>query len=149
MTRSPLGTTLLLAVVLLGLPAGVVPLAGQAPASSDDPLAEMLFEPELIMQHRRAIDLSDQQRDAISALIQELQGQVVELQWELLEQVEELSAALAGPRVDLDRSLDRMDAVLRTEQRIKRAHLSLLVRIKNLLRPEQQETLRRLRNQGG
>jgi Spy/CpxP family protein refolding chaperone len=106
----------------------------------------MLFEPELIMQHRRAIDLTDRQRDEISALIQQLQGQVVELQWELLEQVEELSAALAGPRVDLDRSLDRMDAVLRTEQRIKRAHLSLLVRIKNLLRPEQQEILRRLRD---
>ncbi|MFO7628677.1 MAG: hypothetical protein R6W06_04005 [Prochlorococcaceae cyanobacterium] len=104
------------------------------------------FEPELIMQHRRAIDLTDRQRDEISALIQQLQGQVVELQWELLEQVEELSAALAGPRVDLDRSLDRMDAVLRTEQRIKRAHLSLLVRIKNLLRPEQQEILRRLRD---
>lgn len=147
MTRAPFGTSLLMALVL-GLAPGVSPAAGQAPPSSDDPLAEMLFEPELIMQHRRAIDLTDQQRDAISALIQDLQGQVVELQWELLEQVEELSAVLAAPRVDLDRSLDRMDAVLRTEQRIKRAHLSLLVRIKNLLRPEQQETLRRLRNEG-
>lgn len=145
MTRAHLGTALLVAL-LLGIPGGAAPLAGQAPASSDDPLAEMLFEPELIMQHRRAIDLTDRQRDEISALIQELQGQVVELQWELLEQVEELSAALAGPRVDLDRSLDRMDAVLRTEQRIKRAHLSLLVRIKNLLRPEQQEILRNLRD---
>jgi Spy/CpxP family protein refolding chaperone len=145
MIRAHLGTTLLVAL-LLGIPAAASPLAGQAPASSDDPLAEMLFEPELIMQHRRAIDLTDRQRDEISALIQQLQGQVVELQWELLEQVEELSAALAGPRVDLDRSLDRMDAVLRTEQRIKRAHLSLLVRIKNLLRPEQQEILRRLRD---
>lgn len=146
MTRAPLGTTLLLAL-LLGIPAAAAPLAGQS-ASSDDPLAEMLFEPELIMQHRRAIDLTDPQRDAISALIQDLQGQVVELQWELLEEVEELSAVLSGPRVDLDRSLDRMDAVLRTEQRIKRAHLSLLVRIKNLLRPEQQEILRRLRDEG-
>jgi Spy/CpxP family protein refolding chaperone len=145
MIRAHLGTTLLVAL-LLGIPAAASPLAGQATASSDDPLAEMLFEPELIMQHRRAIDLTDRQRDEISALIQQLQGQVVELQWELLEQVEELSAALAGPRVDLDRSLDRMDAVLRTEQRIKRAHLSLLVRIKNLLRPEQQEILRRLRD---
>lgn len=146
MSRALLGTTLLVAL-LLSTPVGASPLAGQASASSEDPLAEMLFEPELIMQHRRAIDLTDQQRDAISALIQDLQGQVVELQWELLEQVEELSAVLSGPRVDLDRSLDRMNAVMGTEQRIKRAHLSLLVRIKNLLRPEQQEILRRLRDQ--
>jgi Spy/CpxP family protein refolding chaperone len=146
MSHAPLGHTLLVAVLLsLGVAGSPPDLAAQGPPSGGDPLAEMLFEPELIMQHRRAIDLTNQQRDAISALIQDLQGQVVDLQWTLLEQMEDLSRALEAPRVDLDRALDRMNAVLGTEQRIKRAHLTLLVRIKNLLRPDQQDALRRLR----
>ncbi len=38
----------------------------QAPAVQADPLFDALFPPELIMQHRRAIGLTDEQRDAIS-----------------------------------------------------------------------------------
>ena len=41
---------------------------------ADDPFALLLFTPEEIMQHRRAIDLNDEQRDGITRLIEELQG---------------------------------------------------------------------------
>ena len=122
-----------------------VPLRAQAAPPIDDPIARTLFEPELIMQHRRAIGLSDKQRDAISRLIKELQGQVVSLQWDLREQSDALARELNHPRVDLDRALDRVGRVLQTERRIKEAQLSLLVRIKNVLTPEQQESLRKLR----
>ena len=54
----------------------------------------------------------------------------------------------APPRVDLDRALDQMDRVLDTEKEIKQAHLEMLVRIKNLLRPEQQRRLEELRRAG-
>lgn len=121
------------------------PVAAQSVPSVDDPIARTLFEPELIMKHRRAINLTDEQRDAISRLIRDLQGNVMSLQWELQEQAEALSVELNRTRVDLDRALDRMGSVLQTERKIKEAHLSLLVRIKNVLRPEQQESLRQLR----
>jgi Spy/CpxP family protein refolding chaperone len=121
------------------------PAAAQTVPSVDDPISRTLFEPELIMKHRRVINLTDEQRDAISRLIRELQGNVLSLQWELQEQTEALSVELSRSRVDLDRALDRMGSVLQTERRIKEAHLSLLVRIKNVLRPEQQESLRKLR----
>lgn len=128
-------------------------LAGAAPSgataqsvpSVDDPIARTLFEPDLIMRHRRAINLTDEQRDAISRLIRDLQGQVVSLQWDLKEQTEALASELNRPRVDLDRAQDQMRRVLNTERRIKEAHLTLLVRIKNVLKPEQQETLKKLR----
>jgi Spy/CpxP family protein refolding chaperone len=113
-----------------------------------DPLFETLFPPELIMQHRRAIGLTDEQRDAISQLIQELQGRVVRLQWELLDEMQQLTTIVEGLRVDLDRSLDQLDAVLDTEKEIKQAHLEMLIRIKNLLSAEQQATLERLRDAG-
>jgi Spy/CpxP family protein refolding chaperone len=115
----------------------------------DDPLFRTLFPPELIMQHRQAIDLSDEQRDAISGLISDLQGRVLALQWELATEVEELSGITGRPRVDLDRALDQMDSVLETENEIKQAHLEMLVRIKNILTPDQQARLEELRGDGG
>jgi Spy/CpxP family protein refolding chaperone len=114
-----------------------------------DPIARALFEPELIMKHRRAIDLTDQQRDAITRLLRELQGQVVSMQWELEEQKDALAAELNRPRIDLDRALDRMRRALQTERQIKEGHLTLLIRIKNQLTPAQQEALRKLRGEPG
>ena len=123
--------------------------AAPPPLPLGDPIARTLFEPELIMKHRRAIDLTDQQRDAISRLLRELQGQVVSLQWELQEQVGALAAELNRPRIDLDRAQDRMRRVLQTERQIKEGHLTLLIRIKNQLTPAQQESLRKLRGEPG
>ena len=79
----------------------------------------------------------------------DLQGRVVALQWRLLDETESVREALEGPRVDLDRVMDRFRRALETETEIKRAHLELLVRMKNVLRPEQQEKLRELRGDGG
>ena len=119
------------------------------PAVQADPLFQALFPPELIMQHRRAIGLTDEQRDAISQLIQELQGRVVRLQWELLDEMQQLTEVMSAPRIDLDRALDQLDNVLETEKQIKQAHLEMLARIKNLLTPDQQATLERLRSAPG
>ena len=121
----------------------------QPPAVQADPLFDALFAPELIMQHRRAIGLTDEQRDAISQMIGELQGRVVRLQWELLDEMQQLTELMSIPRIDLDRALDQLDNVLETEKQIKQAHLEMLARIKNLLTPEQQTTLERLRNAAG
>jgi Spy/CpxP family protein refolding chaperone len=118
------------------------------PAVQEDPLFQALFPPELIMQHRRAIGLTDEQRDAISQMIQQLQGRVVRLQWELLDEMQQLTEIMSAPRVELDRALDQLNDVLDTEQEIKQAHLEMLVRIKNLLTPEQQAMLERLREGG-
>jgi len=142
-----LGLTVLVALsVVCALPRG---LSGQEqPAAPEDPLFEALFPPELIMQHRRAINLTDEQRDAISRLIEQVQGRVVRLQWELLDQVQDLTQIMSGTRVDLDRALDQLDTVLDTEKEIKQAHLEMLVRIKNLLSAQQQAELERLRSSG-
>jgi Spy/CpxP family protein refolding chaperone len=127
-------------------------LPGALRAQTDeegDPFSSVLFTAEEVMQHGRAIDLNDEQRDAITRLIENLQGRVVALQWRLLDETESVREALEGPRVDLDRVMDRFRQALETETEIKRAHLELLVRIKNVLRPEQQEKLRELRRNAG
>lgn len=113
-----------------------------------DPFQPYLFTPEEIMQHRRAIDLNDEQRDAITRLIQDLQGRMVGLQWRLLDDTESVKEALEGHRVDLDRVMDRFGRALETEVSLKELHLELLIRIKNVLTLEQQERLRELREGG-
>ncbi|HET9948446.1 MAG TPA: hypothetical protein VFQ22_05970 [Longimicrobiales bacterium] len=140
---------LLVSAALAAAPGTLRAQQEQAPGLQEDPLFATLYTPELIMQHRRAIGLTDEQRDAISQLIQELQGRVVRLQWELLDEVQRLTEATDDPRVDLDLALDRLDGVLETEKEIKQAHLEMLVRIKNLLSAEQQASLDRLREQDG
>jgi Spy/CpxP family protein refolding chaperone len=143
MRRSGLAT--LVAIVALVAP---LSLSAQEPAVQEDPLFGMLFPPELIMQHRRAINLTEAQRDAISGLLGNLQGRVVRLQWELLDEMQQLTEIMSAARVDLDRALDQLDGVLDTEKEIKQAHMEMLVRIKNLLSVEQQATLDRLREGG-
>lgn len=144
---------LTLLIALAASLATAAPARAQQPAPTpsvqEDPLFDALFPPELIMQHRRAIGLTDEQRDAISQMIQELQGRVGRLQWDLLDEMQQLTELMAVPRIDLDRALDQLDNVLETEKQIKQAHLEMLARIKNLLTPEQQATLERLRSAAG
>ncbi|MGE0158517.1 MAG: Spy/CpxP family protein refolding chaperone [Gemmatimonadales bacterium] len=141
---------LLVAAVGTGAPSSLAAQEPTPPAVQSsvqgDPIFQALFPPELIMQHRRAIGLTDEQRDAISQLIQQLQGRVVRLQWELLDEMQQLTEVMSATRIDLDRALDQLDDVLETEKSIKQAHLEMLVRIKNLLTAEQQATLERLRS---
>jgi Spy/CpxP family protein refolding chaperone len=139
---------LLLAVlVALGVLLRPQPAAAQvAPKPEEDPFAAVLFPPELIMQHARAIRLNDEQRAAITKLIEQLQGRVLGLQWQLAEQVQALKETLSRTRVDQDRALDQMNRVLDIEQDIKKAHLEMLIRIKNVLRAEQQAELARFRD---
>lgn len=135
----------LIALVLCSSALATPARAQQEQALAADPLFSTLFAPELIMRHRRAINLSDEQRDAISQLIGDLQGRVVRLQWDLLDEIQQLTEITSGTRVDLDRSLDQIGNILDTENEIKERHLEMLVRIKNLLSADQQATLERLR----
>jgi Spy/CpxP family protein refolding chaperone len=136
------------ASVGLGAANGLSAQAEEAAALQADPIFSSLFPPELIMQHRRAIGLSDEQRDAISRLIGDVQGRVTALQWELLDEIEDLGSITGRERVDLDRSIDQLGDVLDKEKEIKQAHLEMLVRIKNLLSSEQQTMLTELRRRG-
>ena len=120
--------------------------AQEADANRNDPIGELLLPPELIMQHQKAIGLTDAQRSALLAEIKRLQGQVLDLQWELQGAAESLADELRGDRVDEAKALAKLDKVLAVEREIKRAHFGLGVRLRNLLTPEQQRALRELRS---
>jgi uncharacterized membrane protein len=107
----------------------------------DDPLARVLFPPELVMQHQQDIALRAEQRTAITKAIQDFQTKVVDLQWRMQDQAQRLATLLDKPAVDQTAALAQVDEVLGVEREVKRAHLTLLIQIKNTLSAEQQAKL--------
>jgi len=119
-------------------------LAAQQPPGPD-PLAENLFPPELVMAHQKAIDLSDAQKSSIRAELLKAQTRFTELQWQLQDAMEGLVSLLKQPSADESEVMSQLDKVLSSEREIKRTQISLLVRIKNKLTPDQQAHLQKLR----
>jgi len=112
-----------------------------------DPLERHLFPPELIMRHQRELSLSADQRAVVTRAIQEFQSKSVELQWRMQDQTQRLAELLGKPAVDQTVALQQLDEVLAVEREVKRAHIGLLVQIKNALTPEQQAKLSALHGQ--
>ncbi len=131
-----------LAVALLSCAVAVAQQPARPPQPPpDDFLARELFPPELIMQHQQDIALRPEQRTAITKAIQDLQTKVIDLQWRMQDQSQRLAAMLDKPTVDQAAALAQADAVLDVERELKRAHLALLIQIKNTLTAEQQAKL--------
>jgi Spy/CpxP family protein refolding chaperone len=131
---------------LLALLALLLAFAPPAGAEGDDPaFMKNFFAPELVLKHAREIDLSKAQRAALTKDIGQVTGATTELQLSMIDgfgAVEELSAA---DPVNERALLEAIHDVLMTEMRVKEAHMGLLVRVRNLLTPEQREKLKKLR----
>jgi len=125
-------------ILLLSFGIGVSQQQPQQP----DPFAGQLFPPELIMQHQQALNLSDDQKNFLKAELIKLQTRLTEVQWELQSEVEKLAALMKQDQVDESQALAQLDKVLSLEREIKRAHIGLLIRLKNKLTSEQQARLR-------
>ncbi|MFQ5663944.1 MAG: Spy/CpxP family protein refolding chaperone [Terriglobia bacterium] len=110
-----------------------------------DPIRESLFPPELVMRHQRAIGLEPEQKAYIRKQMRQAQLRFTELQWELEDAAETMRSLLEQDQVDEEQVLGQLEKVLDAERRIKRLQLSLMIRIKNKLTPEQQAQLRELR----
>ncbi len=115
--------------------------APPGPRAQEDALAHLLFPPELVMQHQQEIGLRPEQRSAITKAIQELQTKVIDLQWKMQDQSQRLATLLQKPVVDQTAALTQLDEVLGTEREVKRAHITLLIQIKNALTADQQAKL--------
>ena len=113
-----------------------------------DPLAGYLFPPELIMANQRAINLTDSQRNSLQQAMADAQGKFIGLQFKMSSEVEKLQSLLQPASVDESKVLDQVDRVLAVEREVKRAQLSLMIRIKNMLTQQQQAQLGVLRRQG-
>src|SRR5260370_21594703 len=120
--------------------------AARAQQPDQDPIGESFFAPELVIQHQDAIGLSGEQKEYFKTEIREAQLKFTELQWKLQDEMEKLIALAKQPHVDEQQALAQLEKVLAAEREIKKEQVTLLVRIKNKLTPEQHGKLLELRS---
>jgi Spy/CpxP family protein refolding chaperone len=120
----------------------LAPLTAQQPP--EDPLRDLMFPPEVVMQHQQALGLSDEQKNNLKSEVRQAQLKFTELQWTLQDEMEHLVSLLKQSKVDEKQAASQLEKVLATEREIKRAQLMLLIRIKNNLTPLQQTQLHEL-----
>lgn len=107
--------------------------------------AKLVFPVNLIMQHARALGLTAEQRAFMTEEIQTTTKRFNELQWQLHDALEALTAAVKLDVADEQETLTLLDKVLAHEREIKRLHLTMGIRIRNKLTREQRAKLQVLR----
>ena len=115
------------------------------PPHPPDPLGHLMFPPDMILNHARQLNLTEEQKTMMRTEIQKTTASFQELQWKLQDQVELLQEAMKSTSVNEQQALAQLDKVLDIEREIKRLHIGLAVRLKNRLTPEQQEQLHKMR----
>lgn len=110
-----------------------------------DPMAEHVFPPELVMRHAAELALDERQRNAIKEAVQKAQSRFLDFQFDLQPEAERMVRLLQTRPVEEAAVLAQADKVMALEREVKKTHLALLVRIKNVLTPAQQEKLMALR----
>ena len=115
------------------------------PPPNPDPLAHLMFPPDMILNHARQLNLTDDQKTFMRSEIQKTMASFQDLQWKLQDQMELLQETMKSASVNEQQALTQLDKVLDIEREIKRLHIGLAVRLKNRLTPEQQDQLHNMR----
>lgn len=112
-----------------------------------DPLAEKLFPPELILHGHSEIGLTDAQREAVEGEMKKFQERVPAMQEQMQKDSAALAALIGRERVDTAAALAQFDKLTARERDLKRAHLELMLRLKNQLTPQQQAKLHEVKDE--
>lgn len=106
-----------------------------------DPMLEYFFPPELVMQHQNEIQLKKEQKELIIGVMEESQKKFTRLQWDLQTEMTALQKLFAEPIANETKVLEQLDKVLDQERTIKKAQVTLMLRIKNTLTEDQKTKL--------
>ena len=117
-----------------------------AQPKADDGFQRAMFDPQLVLKNAQAIGLTAAQRKSILDEIKAAQTALAPLQADMTGPSMELWEVVEPPRVDEGRALALVEQVLKIENEVKKRQVMLIVRIKNLLNPEQQMKLYALRD---
>ena len=127
-----------------GMPGPPVNFTKFVSAGSQGVIMGRLFPPMAIMSQQDNLDLSDKQVELIKNEMKTFQSEIVDIQWDLHAAISNMEKVLETDPIDLDSAQYSIDMVLDAENRMKRRHLTLLVKIHNVLTPTQQEKMKSL-----
>jgi hypothetical protein len=117
--------------------------AGESVAA--DPLSERLFPPDLILHNGEAIGLSDEKRQEILSRVERAQARFRGLESALAKERAAMVALLDKEKPDETVLLKHLDDLLAREGDIKREQFGLMLSLRNMLTPPQQDLLKELR----
>src|SRR5215218_3653559 len=80
-----------------------------------DPLAHLMFPPDMIMAHARQLNLTEEQKVFMRSEIQKTTASFQDLQWKLQDQMEQLQETMKSPSVNEQQALAQLDKVLDVE----------------------------------
>src|SRR6267142_7186458 len=98
---------------------------GHPPHPPMDPLGDAMFPPDMIMQHARELDLTQEQKTFMRSEIQKTSTRFNELQWQLQDAMEALHEIMKANSVNEQQALAQLDKVLDAEREIKRLHIGM------------------------
>ena len=124
-----------------GGPDGRGPMHGPPPGGPGPggPLDRFLYPPDVLLSNQIALGLNDDQVKGIKKLVGDTHGRVLDAQTDLRRIAERLNGTLETPKVDEAAAVALATQAMELEKQIKLAHLTMMIRAKNLLTPEQQE----------
>jgi len=111
------------------------------PSQPSPGVDDALYPIELLMDNQNAVRIDDAQRKAILQELDAAQTDFNPIDWELQGEKEKLTTLLKTSRVDETAALEQARRVTDVEARLKLAHLRLMIRVKNVLTPDQQAQL--------
>jgi len=111
----------------------------------DGPLAEFgLFPPDFVLANQTALGLSDKQLLAITKDVGATHEKFAAMRDSIRPMADKLHAMLSQTRIDESEAIGLAAQVHDMEKQIKMEHLGLMIRVKNMLTPDQQDTLKSL-----
>lgn len=108
-------------------------------------IARHLYPPQMVMRFSDDIGITEAQRKAFLKEIKLTQSEVTDLQFAMHAEAGKLSKLVAAKKVDEKKALAQSDRVMTMESKVKRKHLRLLIRIKNLLTAQQRVALDKMK----
>lgn len=121
---------------------GGVALAQNQPV---DPLHSLLVPPDLLIQHREQLGLSQEQIGRIRERVENVASSGSELDGKQKQAMGRLVQLLSAEIVDEEAALRELDQVLAAEKELKHLHLRLLIQIRNELTAEQRLAVGRIK----
>ena len=109
----------------------------QQQGPQQDPFRGKLFAPNVILDHRADLDLTDEQMQAIRDAVVAARGEIAEHEWDLREAYQQVLADLDASPVDEDTVLANVEKALLAENEVKKRQVALLIQLRNLLTDEQ------------
>jgi Spy/CpxP family protein refolding chaperone len=116
--------------------------------NNNDPLAQHLFPPELVLQYQEEIGLTDKQRTAVMSEIEQLQTIGSEAPGKSVAHRDRLVELLKKEQVDEEAVLTALESLQTDDAKRARKQVNCLLHIKNLLTPDQQKKLNEFKKKG-